>query len=288
MTRLTPKSLRRSVLSIPAINRRALEKSRTLEADGYIVDLEDSVAESRKGEARELVETYYHNHLPQNAEVVLRINGEGPFQEDDLALVRRLGAVTVLVPKVESMEALLKVRTAIGAEPRLWAMVETPLGVLKAGEIAGYANTLGIDCFVVGLNDLVKESRITLEPGRSNVIAWLMQVVLAARAYGLSVLDSVCNDFNDLAAFEAECAMGRTIGFDGKMLIHPAQIEAANRQFSPTDSEIAEAQEIVAAFDAPEAAGLNVINRNGRMIERLHADQARALLLKYALIHSRN
>jgi citrate lyase subunit beta/citryl-CoA lyase len=167
--------------------------------------------------------------------------------------------------------------------------METPLAILNVGPIAETGRTAGgrLDCLVVGLNDLRKDTGVPPDPERRFVMPWLMQTVLAAGAFGLTVLDSVSNDFRDLAPFEAECAQGRAMGFDGKMLIHPAQIEAANRYFQPSSEEIAEAEAIIAAFSRPEAAKLNATSIDGKMVERLHYQQALALMARVETIKAR-
>ena len=162
-------------------------------------------------------------------------------------------------------------------------IMEIPVDFAEFGRTAGSR----LDCFVVGLNDLRKETGVLPQPGRTYLVPWLMQVILAVRAYGLDAIDSVFNDFRDADGFEAECAHARAMGFDGKMLIHPAQIESANRHFGPDDAAIREAEEIIAAFADPATEGLNVINSNGRMIERLHLVQAESLVHKSRLIAER-
>ena len=161
-------------------------------------------------------------------------------------------------------------------------MIETPRGVLNAAAIASSGRTSDsrLDAFVVGLNDLRKATGIPAAPGRTYLVPYLMQVVLAARAYGLDVIDSVSNDFRDLEAFSNECGQGRAMGFDGKTLIHPSQIEAANRHFAPAPEKLAEARAIAAAFREPENANKGVISLNGRMVERLHLDMAEKLIAK--------
>lgn len=281
-----PVTLRRSLISVPAINRRALEKSLSLDCDGIIFDLEDSVAEDKKDEARANLQHLLEHGDLNGREAIIRINGStSAHQSADLALVRACQPDAVLLPKTERVEEIVAVREGAGETVRLWAMIETPKAILHVADLAKQAATLGLDCLVVGLNDLRKETGVPFEPTRQFLLPWLMQVVLAARAYGLDVIDSVCNDFKDIAAFEAECQQGAAMGFDGKMLIHPTQIEAANRLFGPSDEAIEEARCLVAAFSAPEAACLNIINQNGRMIERLHAEQAERLLAKLSLLH---
>jgi citrate lyase subunit beta/citryl-CoA lyase len=163
------------------------------------------------------------------------------------------------------------------ADLALWAMMKTPLAIIHANEIAAAAanerNTLTV--FVMGTNDLAKETRAAFAPGRAPMLTWLSTSVLAARAYGLDIIDGVFNDFSDDESFAAECAQGRELGMDGKTLIHPRQISPCNAAFSPSVDDIADAREIIAAFDSPENAGKGAISVNGRMVERLHADMAR-------------
>lgn len=284
--------LRRSVLSVPAINVRALEKARGLDCDGIILDLEDSVAPEKKSEARDNLVRFFSDDRPARLETIIRINAlSSGFGNEDMATVVALKPDAVLVPKVDEPDDVLAVCDLLdeaGAPDSLkvWAMMETPRGVLNAGAIArlGRSDGARLGCFVVGLNDLRKDTGVPVEPGRTYLVPWLMQVVLAARAYGVEVLDSVCNDFRDLDAFAGECRQGRLMGFDGKMLIHPAQIEGANRAFAPDPSDIAEAEAIIAAFADPSADGLNVLTVNGRMVERLHLEQAARLAAKARLV----
>ncbi|MVA24301.1 CoA ester lyase [Agrobacterium vitis] len=276
---------RRSLLSVPAINLRALEKSLSLPCDGMIFDLEDSVADGSKAEARDILRQFLQHADLNGREAIIRVNSSDTrWFSEDLALVEAIKPDAVLLPKAERVEDLHRLRSAAGAGPALWAMIETPKAVLTAAELARAGAALGLECLVVGLNDLRKETRVPPGLGRQYLVPWLMQVVLAARAYGLEVIDAVSNDFRDLDGFAAECSQGRSMGFDGKMLIHPAQIEAANRYFGPSEADIAEARAIVAAFAAPEAAHLNVINLDGRMIERLHVAEAEHLLSKLSLL----
>lgn len=288
-------SLRRSVLSVPAVNIRALEKTYSLDCDAVIFDLEDSVAPERKAEARENLRAFFAATPAKDQERIIRVNAPAStFGKADMELVLALEPDAVLLPKVDEPQDVLSVsdRLADADAPeslRIWAMIETPRGILNAAAIAEAGRTPGsrLDCFVVGLNDLRKETGVLPQPGRTYLVPWLMQVVLAVRAYGLDAIDSVFNDFRDAEVFDAECAQARAMGFDGKMLIHPAQIEAANRHFAPDASAIAEAEAIIAAFADPETDGLNVINSNGRMIERLHLVQAESLVHKARLIAGR-
>ncbi|MEZ2132163.1 MULTISPECIES: CoA ester lyase [unclassified Sinorhizobium] len=287
--------LRRSVLSVPAINRRALEKTHALDCDAVIFDLEDSVAPEKKAEARENLKDFFSGKVLEGKERIIRINSlSSTFGSADLELVLSLVPDAVLLPKVEEPQNIMAVvdRLADADAPeglRIWAMIETPRGILNAAAIADAGRTpdMRLDCFVVGLNDLRKETGVLPQPGRIYLVPWLMQVVLAVRAYGLDAIDSVFNDFADFKAYDAECAQARAMGFDGKMLIHPAQIAVANRHFGPDEAAIAEAEAIIAAFADPAAENLNVVNLNGRMVERLHLVQAEELVHKARLIAER-
>lgn len=270
------------MLCLPASNAKALAKLAILECDATIYDLEDAVAPDMKVAAREALIGHFAAGAKAGVEHVIRINAlSSPWGEADLEAVARCRPDAVLVPKVESAADLAAVAERLDgeglSETRLMAMIETPKGVLNAAAIAE-AHAPRLSALIVGLNDLRKDTKVPRGPDRRVLVPWLMQVVLAARAYGVAPVDAVSNDFRDLAAFEAECAEGRSMGYDGKMLIHPAQIEPANRHFGPSDEEIAAARRIVAAFDAPEAQGQGAINIDGEMVERLHLDEARKLL----------
>lgn len=291
-----PLALRRSVLSVPAINTRALAKSATLDCDTIIFDLEDSVLPEKKAEARAALVAHFHG-LDRSGghEYVIRINPlDGPDGALDLEAVLDCMPDAVLLSKVSAPQDVLTVAdwlSEAGADegPRLWAMVETAAGLLNLAEIAETGRTHGgrLDCFVVGLNDLRKETGIADIPGRPFLVPLLLQVVIAARASGLDVIDAVFNDFSDTDGLEAEARQGRQMGFDGKMLIHPAQIAIANEAFGVTEAEAAEALAIVVAFDAPENAGKAVVELAGRMVEKLHAEQAGRVLAKADLINER-
>lgn len=274
--------LRRSILSVPATNTRALEKVHGLDCDAVIFDLEDSVAVEKKAEARDNLRRLFKDTPLQAREAIIRINPlESDFGQADMDLVLEIAPDVVLIPKVErvaDIQAVADILSEAGAPDSLaiWAMIETPKGVLNASVIAGADERL--QCFVVGLNDLRKATGVLPKPGRTFLVPWLMQVVLAGRAHGVDVIDSVFNDFRDADGFDAECAQGRAMGFSGKMLIHPAQIEPANRHFGPDPKAVAEAEAVIAAFAQPEAQSLNVINLDGRMVERLHLVEAEALV----------
>ncbi|NEJ69952.1 CoA ester lyase [Rhizobium phaseoli] len=287
--------LRRSVLSVPAINLRALEKTHALDCDAVIFDLEDSVAPEKKGQARENLRRFFSDRPLENKERIIRINSlASDFGPADMELVTVLGPDAVLLPKVDEPKDITDISDLLFEadapdDLRIWAMIETPRGILNAAAIAEAGRTMGsrLDCLVVGLNDLRKETGVPAQPGRTYLVPWLMQVVLAVSAYGLDAIDSVFNDFRDEQGFDAECLQGRAMGFAGKMLIHPIQIEPANRHFGPDPAAIAEAEAIISAFADPASAGLNVINSGGRMIERLHLVQAEALVHKARLISAR-
>lgn len=277
---------RRSVLYVPAVNEKALSKIPSLSCDAVIVDLEDAVAPGEKAIARERLKQFFAARPA--CETVIRINAlSGEWGAEDLALAAQLGPNSVLLPKVETPRDILDAADALAAtdaaeDIKLWAMVETPRALLHIGAIAelGREPAARLACLVAGTNDLVKETGVLATPDRRYLMPWLMQMVVAARAGKLDVLDGVSNDFRDVTAFEAECREAAAMGFDGKTLIHPAQIVPANTAFSPSAEAIAEARGIVAAFARPEHAGKGVISLDGRMIERLHLEQAQKLLAK--------
>lgn len=280
MRRPTAIRPRRSVLYMPGSNARALEKARTLAADAVVLDLEDAVAPETKVEARERIAAVLAKGGFGRREVVVRINAlASPWGADDIARLAGGGADALLVPKVESAADIARLEQALASAPAalsLWAMIETPRAILEVGGIAATAAKPGarLAAFVIGTNDLVKETRATLEQGRFAALYWLSATVTAARAYGLDVLDGVYNDFKDLTGFETECQQGRIFGMDGKTLIHPSQIEGANAAFSPAEAEVAWARRILAEFAKPEAKGRGVITIDGRMVELLHAEMA--------------
>lgn len=290
-----PDRIRRSILCLPASNPRAIAKIASLDADAYILDLEDSVAEDRKAEARDNIRAFFRDRPAGDREIIIRVNDRATAHfEDDMRLVLDCAPDAVLLPKVETDDDIRETALFLSEEDapdtlRIWAMMETPLSILNAGSIAESGRTAGgrLDCLVVGLNDLRKATGVAPDPARTFLVPWLMQVVLAARAFGLMAIDSVSNDFRDLGPYVRECDQGRAMGFDGKMLIHPDQIAGANAAFRPAAAEIAEAEAIIAAFADPAAAHLSAINLNGRMVERLHLDQADRLIRKNATIQAR-
>jgi citrate lyase subunit beta / citryl-CoA lyase len=274
---------RRSVLYMPGSNARAMEKARELPADAVILDLEDAVAPDAKAKARELIIKALQQGGFGRREVVVRVNGlDTAWWAEDIAVAAAAGPDAVLVPKVSTPEQVRQVAerfAAVGAAPglRLWAMMETPLAMLNVGAIAAAARepATRLAAFVMGTNDLAKDTRARIVPGRAPMLPWLMTCVAAARAFGLDILDGVYNDIGNADGFAAECRQARDLGFDGKTLIHPQQIAACNEAFSPTPGEVEWARKIIAAFDQPENAGKGVLQIEGRMVERLHGDMAR-------------
>lgn len=254
---------RRSVLFVPGSSPRMLEKARTLPCDVVVLDLEDSVAPQAKAAARSAVCAAVKDY--GRREVVVRINAGDAA---DLAAVRAARPDGILLPKVKSAA---DIAFAKGDIP-LWAMIETPMAVLRLGEIAG----AGVDALALGTNDLTHDMRAAALPDRRNLWSVLTQAVIAARAQHLSVIDGTFNAIADAPGFAAECAQGRAFGFDGKTLIHPGQIDICNVAFAPSEAEIAQARRIIAAF--VQEPGKGAIALDGRMIEGLHRQEAERLI----------
>lgn len=281
----------RSALYVPAINERAIAKAAALSADIIILDLEDAVAPDSKAEARRRARAALESRILAGRQVVVRVNGlpDGSSTEewlaDDLAELATSGADAILFPKIRTIEDVERAETAIDhhfapESVRLWLMIETPQAILNLREIVAERQKphSRLDALVMGTNDLAKEMRLPASSSRIALLHALSATVLAARAADLVVLDGVFGRLEDLAGLEAECQQGRGLGFDGKTLIHPNQIEPANRAFSPSAGEIAEARAIVAAFMAPENAGKAVLVVSGRMVEDLHYRMALRVL----------
>lgn len=294
---MEPYRPRRSVLYVPASNDKALAKIGTLTCDAVIIDLEDAVAPADKVAAREKLAAIFAsrpvaNHYGRRCEMIVRVNAlSSEWGNDDLLAAAKFEPDGILLSKVATPRDILEVGDVLDDNfapdsVKLWAMIETPKAMLNIGAIAelGRDPASRLDCFVAGTNDLVKETGILATPDRRYLVPWLMQMVLAARAGGIDMLDGVSNDFRDLDAFARECTEAAAMGFDGKTLIHPAQIEAANRAFAPAPDALAEARAVKDAFALPENAGKGVIALNGRMVERLHLAQAEKLLAKAAAI----
>lgn len=282
---------RRSVLYVPASNERALAKATTLACDAVILDLEDSVAPEMKEIAREQARSALESGIFGTKEVIIRVNGfpegsDGPdLLADDLAMLLPAAPNAVLFPKIRSVADARRAESALDAHGgpdnlRLWLMIETPQAVLEIAAIAATASEANsrLECLAMGTFDLAKEMRLRLTASRLSVLNALCAVVLAGRAYNLDILDGVFSGIADSSGFESEALQGKGLGFDGKTLIHPSQIEAANRIFSPSEAELAEAYMIIAAFEAPENAGKGVLTVDGRMTERLHYAMAKRVV----------
>ena len=285
---------RRSFLYMPGANARALEKAKTIDVDGLLLDLEDAVAPEAKEVARDQVVGVVRDRPYGSREVVVRINAlSTPWGEADLKAAVGAGPDGVLAPKVDNAEdvaSLDKQLTAAGAaaELGLWVMIETPLAILNLAEIAGQALTTRLKGFVLGTNDLAKDTRAQMTAGREAFQFALAKAVTAARAYGLVAIDGVFNDIKDENGFEAECQQGRVLGFDGKSLIHPAQVATCNALFAPRADEVNQARAIVDAFADPVNAGQGVLKVNGKMTERLHLEEAQRTLAMAEAIAARS
>jgi len=273
---------RRSVLYMPGANERALEKAKTLDADALIFDLEDAVSPDAKEAARERVCAAAASGAYGRREVTIRVNGiDTDWHDADLRAAAQAGPAAVVVPKVNSAREVNNIERALelGGAPdslKIWAMLETPVAMLHAEEIAAASERLTV--LVMGTNDLAKELYAEFVPGRAPLMGGLSLALLAARATGKVILDGVYNDVKDLAGFEAECLQGRQYGFDGKTLIHPGQLEACNRLFAPSAEEIERSRRIIEAFTQAQVEGRGVVTVDGRMIENLHVDNAKRIL----------
>ena len=280
---------RRSVLYMPSSNDRALEKAKSIPCDALILDLEDAVAPDAKPAARAAACAAAAGGEYGLREVTIRVNGaDTEWHDDDLRAACTAGPDAIVVPKVDSAAAVRALVDAMASydapeHTRLWAMVETPLAMLHAEEIASASDRLTV--LVMGTNDLAKELYAEHVPGRQPLLAGLGLALLAARATGKGILDGVFNDVQDGDGFLAECRQGRELGFDGKTLIHPGQVEGANRAFAPTEQDVADARGIVQAWE--DGAGSGVVTHRGRMIENLHVDTARRTLAIQAAIAGR-
>jgi citrate lyase subunit beta / citryl-CoA lyase len=272
---------RRSLLFMPGSNARALEKARNLPADGIILDLEDSVAPDAKAMARDQIAQAIAAKGFGKREVMIRINSlDTPWWIDDIAMAGKATPDGIVVPKVSSIEDLAAIADRLGgADPsiQVWAMIETARAVLHAEELASASRDprMRMAGFMFGPNDISRETRIRMQPGRALMLPMITHCILATRAYGLEILDGPYSDFSNIDGFGQECTQGRDLGFDGKTLIHPGQIDACNAIFTPPAEEVAQARKIIAAFEQPQNASRGAIQLDGRMVERLHADMAR-------------
>ncbi len=280
--------LRRSALFVPGSNERALAKVASLACDAVIFDLEDAVAPEAKAVARENLRRHFAGRASGGPERVIRINPlAGEWGTEDLLAACACRPDAILVPKVNTARDIHDIDDALDEidapkELSLWIMIETPKAVLNLGAFAefGRDKAARLDCFVAGTNDLIEDTGVLATPDRRYLSPWLMQIVLAARAGGFDALDGVCNDFSDVEAFSRECAEGAAMGFTGKTLIHPGQIEPANKAFSTSEAALTQAKAILAAFALPENAGKGAIALDGRMVERLHLIRAEQLLAR--------
>jgi citrate lyase subunit beta/citryl-CoA lyase len=288
----------RSVLYMPASNERAMAKARDLDCDAVVLDLEDAVASDAKASARAALVAQAQAGGFGHRRLIARCNAaDTPWGHDDLAALapasHNAPLDAVLVPKVRDAADVVALSGAMdraGFAPKvaLWVMIETPRAALAVERIADCAATTRLAGLVLGLNDLAKDTGMAQAPGRAAFVPLMAQCVLAARANGIVALDGVCNAIADPALLEAECAQARSFGFDGKTLIHPAQVPVANRVFAPDAEELAQAEAIVAAFADPANAGAGVLRVNGRMAEGLHRDMAQALIARARAIAARS
>lgn len=282
MTTDTDIKPRRSALYMPGANARALEKGRSLDADILILDLEDSVAPEAKADARAQITSALDEGGYGHREIVVRSNAEEtPYFDDDMMAIAQMKCHAVLLPKVECAETVQRAVRALDeagapADMAIWCMMETPLGIMKAQEIAFSSSRM--KCFVMGTSDLAKDLGARHRPDRLPFLYALESCILVARAAGIAILDGVHLDLNDDAGFRASCEQGRDIGMDGKTLIHPKTIDAANEVFSPADEDIAWGRKIMDAHAEALAAGKGVVVVDGKLVENLHVEEAKRLV----------
>ncbi|APG63417.1 CoA ester lyase [Sphingorhabdus lutea] len=285
---------RRSCLYVPGANMRAMEKVGGLTADVVIFDLEDAVLPNAKMEARSNIVHMLGQSNLSPKEVVIRVNDlSSPWGAADIEAAARTNADAILLPKVTCAQDIYAAQKLLSAALKsanssanigIWAMIEMPMALLNIGQIAACATNSSLYGFVMGINDLAKEMRALTNPKRSAFKGALQQSVMAARAYGLNIIDGVYNDIADVDGLRAECHQGRIYGFDGKTAIHPSQLEICNDIFGPQEDEIKQAQAIINAFADPENKGQGVIKVNGKMTELLHLEQAKSVILKSEII----
>nr|WP_255448244.1 CoA ester lyase [Bordetella sp. 15P40C-2] len=278
----------RTVLYVPATNEKAMRKAAGLTVDAVIFDLEDSVFPEQKALARSSLATFLAKERASFAGkyLVIRINAsDTEYWKDDIAVIADILPDAVLLPKVTSPQHIQETYarlTASGSHiPKFWAMIENPLGILRLDSIVETGKSFGLECLVLGTNDLVKDS--DMEPGknRCNLVPWFSHVMLVAKAFDVAVIDGVLNDIKSLDALQAECDVARALGMNGKSIIHPAQVDTVNKAFSPNEEQIAWWRKIVAAYARPENQNAGVINLDGTMVERLHLEIAERKLREY-------
>ena len=266
----------RSVLYIPASKERALDKARSLDVDAIIFDLEDAVTPDAKVEARDTLKAALQEGGYGARAKIIRLNGlDSAWGREDAEAMKDAAADAFLLPKVGSAADVEALATIIGKDKDIWAMIETPMGVMKAEEIAAHPQMKG---FVAGTNDLAKELNCRFRADRLPMITSLSMMLLAAKAHGIVAIDGVYNQFKDDEGLAAECAQGRDMGFEGKTLIHPAQVAVCNEAFSPSAEEIDLAERQIAAFEETEASGQGVAVVDGKIVENLHVETARKIL----------
>jgi len=272
---------RRSVLYMPAANERALEKAKNLEADALIFDLEDAVSPENKELARDQACAAASSSEYGHRELTIRCNGlDTPWGTDDVLAAAAAAPAAVVIPKVDGPDYLDRVSALLDkggapASTRIWAMVETPSGILKVDQIARHER---IAVMVMGTNDMAKELRATITPDRHALLPYLAKCLLSARAADIGILDGVYNDIKDETGFSSVCLQGAQMGFDGKTLIHPNQVAPTNKIFSPSMDELDFHRQVIEEFEAAEKDGRGVLTVNGKMIENLHVDEARRAL----------
>lgn len=286
-------NLRRSALYVPGTNLRALAKIPDLSSDMVILDLEDSVAPEMKSLARKNLLRSLREGAATGKETLIRVNARGtPFWDEDIALLAECRPDAALLPKISNateVEEQMAEISSMAPGVAVWLMMETPGSIINAPSIA--ARRLldpGLHGFVIGTNDLAKDTSVDMGGNRQYLLPWLMQIIAAAKSHGLDVIDGVFNDVHDHAGFRVEATQGRCMGMSGKSLIHPAQIEPANAIFSPSEDEVSWASRIVEAFDRAKPENPGVITLDGKMVERLHLEQAQVLLERDRLIKSRS
>ncbi|MFP4328515.1 MAG: HpcH/HpaI aldolase/citrate lyase family protein [Paracoccaceae bacterium] len=268
----------RSVLYIPGSKERALEKARGLTVDAIIFDLEDAVAPEAKAEARALLKAELAAGGYGRRARIVRVNGlDTDWGAEDVAMMRDAACDAILLPKVNAASDVVALAEMLPGAMPIWAMMETPLGILNAGEIAAHPRLQG---FVAGTNDLAKELGCRARPDRLPMQMALQTILMAARAHGVVAVDGVYNQFKDTDGLHAECMQGRDLGFDGKTLIHPAQVEIANEVFAPAEGEVALARRQIAAFEEAVAQGEGVAVVDGKIVENLHVETARRTLAR--------
>lgn len=288
--------LRRSVLYMPGSNQRALDKAKTLPADALILDLEDAVGPDEKVMAREQVCAAVKAGGYGHRELIIRVNApQTPWGEADLRAAIEAHPNAILMPKVSSPAVLEHIGNQLEAldapeDIRVWAMIETPAAILNIQDIARASRDrrTRLSCFVLGTNDLAKDTWAQLVRGRVPMLPWIMFTLAAARAEGLTVLDGVWNDLQDVEGCREECRQARDLGFDGKTIIHPNQVEPANTSFAPTEEEVRRAKLVIEAFDKPENAKRGAIRVDGRMYERQHISMARRAVVWSEAIAARD